>query len=776
MKVFTIHPDWKDLLSTPEEISSRRKKRSKPQIIQKVNAGEEKEWTGLGYVADVSKSNRRTSYMVYDKRQDELFEDKVWICFSKLDFKYMNSNNNFRIKHTSNPDIDPQQIDVFVADDDVAIVIECKSAKVFDKKTSFQDTLLSISAQKEYITKEIRDHFSKPQLSVGFVFVTNNYLINDTDKNVARDKNIIMLNQDDIEYYNSLIRNIGEAAKYHVLADIFEKRSIESMHIEVPAIRGTYDNYTMYTFLIAPAQLLPISFVAHRAKNSKATNTTYQRMIKKSRIDNIRNYIVKERGFFPNSIIVNIDSDSMTFTEEIKQSECVSSGRLVLPNQYKTAWIIDGQHRLFSYCGTNEASTSFIPVVAFEQLSYKKQSEIFIDINSKQNKVDKNLLLEINSESHWDSDKPEEWLDALISKCILKMSRDQLNPLYMRLKSTTEETGGDLTITSLTSALTKTALFGQIISGNLQYGFLSSTKEDVRENTLNRGFAVLTGYFQILSTIAETHWKKKGGKEKGYLCTNNGITALIIVLRDILRFIDTDGDKLVNVSEKDIVERIKPYAIVIANFFKEHDGEKEIDVFRNQLGAHGQQQSAMDMEVIINETYPEFTSSDLERHKERTKKQWEDRTKAAFPQLRNQVVDTLILALKQQYGDSTSGWWKKGVPEEVRIEIGKLRESDEEERDYEFYIQLKHVKQIVGNKDWNLFKKYFGFQSLGRKREEQIAWLDDLERVEKLITGNGRITQDEYDRIEEIRVLFERKLYDLDIANGTEMIDNTDAP
>ena len=764
------------MLSTPEDISSRRKKRSRPQIVQKVNAGEEDKWSGLGYRVDVSKSNRRTSYMVYDKPQDELFEDKVWICFSKLNFKYMNSNNNFRIRHTSNPDVDPQQIDVFVADDNVAIVVECKSAKIFDKKTSFQDTLLSISAQKDYITNEIREHFSKPNLSVGFVFVTNNYLINDTDKNVAKDKNIIMLNQDDIEYYNSLIKNIGEAAKFHVLADIFEKRPIESMHVEVPAIKGFYDGYTMYTFLIAPVQLLPISFVVHRRKNSKATNTTYQRMIKKSRIDNIRNYIVKEHGFFPNSIIVNIDSDSMTFTEEKKQSDCVSSGTLILPNQYKTAWIIDGQHRLFSYCGTEEASTSFIPVVAFKQLSYKKQSEIFIDINSKQNRVDKNLLLEINSESHWDSEKPEEWLDALISKCILKMSRDQINPLYMRLKSTTEETGGDLTITSLTSALIKTALFGQIISGNLQYGFLSSTKEDIKENTLERGFTILTGYFHVLSTIAETHWKKKGGKEKGYLCTNNGITALIIVLRDILKFVDENDDKLANVSNKDVVEKIKPYAIVIANYFKEHDGEKEIDVFRNQLGAHGQQQSAMDIEVIINETYPEFTSSDLERHKEKTKKQWEDLTKAAFPQLKNQVIETLIIALKKQYGDNTSGWWKKGVPEDVRIEIGKIRESDDEERDYEFYIQLKHVKQIVSSKDWSLFKKYFGFQTYGRKREDQISWLDELERIEKLISGNGRITQDEYNRLQEIRVLFTNKLSDLELFNGNETIDVPPTP
>ena len=439
--------------------------------------------------------------MIYNKPQEDLFEDEVWLCMSKLNFKYMNSNNNFRIRHSTDPNVEPQQIDVFAADDDVALVFECKSAKTFDKKTSFQDKILALSAQKEVIISEIRNHFNNETMAVGFIFVTNNYLVNDVDKRTAKEKNIIMLTQDDIKYYNSLSKNIGAAAKYHVLADIFEKQPIKSLDIQIPAIRGIYNGTILYAFLIEPEKLLPISYVAHRAKNSKATETTYQRMIKETRIKNIRNYIVNEKGFFPNSIIVNIDSDSVTYEETHKQSDSISSGILTLPNHYKTAWIIDGQHRLFSYCGTEQAKTSFIPVVAFEHLSYQKQSEMFIDINSKQAKVDKNLLYVINSESHWDSEKPEEWIDALISKCILDMSKDQLNPLYMRLKSLTEETGGELTITSLNSAISKTSLFGSIIGGNLQYGYLSSTKPDIRENTLKRGTAILTGYFAFFAKI-----------------------------------------------------------------------------------------------------------------------------------------------------------------------------------------------------------------------------------------------------------------------------------
>jgi len=50
---------------------------------------------------------------------------------------------------------------------------------------------------------------------------------------------------------------------------------------------------------------------------------------------------------------------------------------------YKSAWIIDGQHRLFSYSGHPKASKGLLSVLAFEGLPPSKQAELFIDINAK---------------------------------------------------------------------------------------------------------------------------------------------------------------------------------------------------------------------------------------------------------------------------------------------------------------------------------------------------------------------------------------------------------
>ena len=136
-------------------------------------------------------------------------------------------------------------------------------------------------------------------------------------------------------------------------------------------------------------------------------------------------------------------------------------------------------------------------------------------------------------------------------------------------------------------------------------------------------------------------------------------------------------------------------------------------------------------------------------------------------------TELLRLGIKKQYGEETAGWWKKGVPEDVRIEIGKIKESDEEERDYEFYFTLKNCKEIIETKDWALFKPYFGFKTRGSKKIEQISWFNDLERIEKLINSKSRITQDEFDKLEEIRVIFEKKLSDLELLSEQNIDINT---
>jgi DNA sulfur modification protein DndB len=107
--------------------------------------------------------------------------------------------------------------------------------------------------------------------------------------------------------------------------------------------------------------------VSHRAKGKASDIDAYQRLLKKSRLRSIREYI-DEGGIFPTNIVVNIaESRWLTFERGKQEAEGKNSvfGWLNIRPAYRIAWIIDGQHRLFAYANHSLASKSLISVMAF---------------------------------------------------------------------------------------------------------------------------------------------------------------------------------------------------------------------------------------------------------------------------------------------------------------------------------------------------------------------------------------------------------------------------
>src|SRR5207244_12768367 len=131
-----------------------------------------------------------------------------------------------------------------------------------------------------------------------------------------------------------------------------------------------------------------------------------------------RKYIAND-GIFPTNIVVNLDSKRLRF-ERIQQEEQDNGvlGWLEIRPAYKSAWIIDGQHRLFAYSGHERALKSRLAVLAFEGLAPSEQARLFIDINAKQKSVKQSLLQELYAELHWDADDDAIRVRAIISKAI----------------------------------------------------------------------------------------------------------------------------------------------------------------------------------------------------------------------------------------------------------------------------------------------------------------------------------------------------------------------
>jgi DGQHR domain-containing protein len=169
-------------------------------------------------------------------------------------------------------------------------------------------------------------------------------------------------------------------------------KEVSGLAIRVPAVKTRMGGSNCYTFSISPEYLLKISYVSHRSKGKASDINAYQRMLQKSRLNKIKKYITED-GIFPTNIIVNFEAKRLNF-QKIKQEIGTTEdadvgilGRLDIKPAYKSAWIIDGQHRLFSYSGHEKAKKSKLSVLAFEGLKPSMQAQLFIDINAKQKSV-----------------------------------------------------------------------------------------------------------------------------------------------------------------------------------------------------------------------------------------------------------------------------------------------------------------------------------------------------------------------------------------------------
>ena len=98
---------------------------------------------------------------------------------------------------------------------------------------------------------------------------------------------------------------------------------------------------------MSPHELLRVAYISHMGKTSNSDLETYQRMVKPARLKSIGAYI-DEGGTFPTNIVINIKREGLRFDVQERFGE-TATGMLELPGQYGSAWVIDGQHRLYGY-------------------------------------------------------------------------------------------------------------------------------------------------------------------------------------------------------------------------------------------------------------------------------------------------------------------------------------------------------------------------------------------------------------------------------------------
>ncbi|WP_276503279.1 DGQHR domain-containing protein [Terrimonas pollutisoli] len=712
--------------------------------------------------------NLKTSIQVRkEKPHNELLEDRVWSLFYKMKFPYLSTDKGAKlVLNPKDSNGIKSQIDLLAIDKEIALAVECKSSTEYKRRPQFQEELGKFVQIKEPLTKAIKSKYSEEgtKKQVVLVMFFNKIILSDNDKERAKKSNVILFDEKDLAYYENLVGHLGPAAKYQVLADMLPGKDVPGLTIRIPAIKAKMGGYNCYSFSISPEYLLKVSYVSHRSKGKASDINTYQRMLAKARLKKIKEYI-SDDGIFPTNIILNFERGRLSF-EKIKQTTDVDDnlevgvlGWLDIRPAYKSAWIIDGQHRLFAYSGHEKALKSKLVVLAFEGLKPSKQAELFIDINAKQKSVKLSLLQELFAELHWDAEDPSIRISAIISKAIQDLNNDPECMLYQRIQSTDGQRDEIrcITLTSLFGQIEKKGFFivrekhGSII----EYGPLWGGDEN--EVTLKRTKAIIKAWINIIAG-SNKDWWNIGSGEGGGLAMNDGLASLISVLRSVFEFLESKGYKFLRYSDAEVVEVIKPYGEALGKYLSTLDESKR-KAFRDLRGVAGVTFRTRQCQQGIRLLKSDFSPDGLDEWINLQKQQTNKSAKEIIDVIEVKLQKYIINELKDQFGNDSDVWWYEGVPSSIRSKATARMEDDKNRRGgKEYYFDLIDYRKIVSD-NWELFEKMLGFGKGGKdKRTEWIEFINETRKIVAHASSGKTVSIEDFARLEEYYRWFQAQM------------------
>ncbi|MEN6594596.1 MAG: DGQHR domain-containing protein [Clostridiaceae bacterium] len=744
------------------ELLQTKKERSKTFVYQKIHPLQKEEYENLGW--SVSKVLKTRIEMKKDKPIDEQFEDQVWLLFYHLGFLFMNKDRHLEIQYSEVGRSSKKQIDVIAIDEETALVVECKSAISINKKASLKSEIEAIGGYKVGLIAEIRKHF--PDVKVKFILATKNYLITEPDKERMKAFEICHFDEDNIRYYEELGEHLGSCARFQLLGNLFPGQKIANLENEVPAIEGRMGGQRYYSFTIEPERLLKIGYVLHRNNANTGLMPTYQRIIKKPRLFAVREFI-EQGGYFPNSLVISIDSlgKGLRFDLSGLQAESAISriGILHLPQTYRSAYIIDGQHRLYGYANTKYGKTNCIPVVAFVDLPKDQQIKLFMDINENQKSVSKNLRLTLQSDMFWESKSLSKRRTALRLYLAQQLGTDRASPLYNRV-IVGENKKTDtcyITIDTIQSALNACDFLNRYSDKN-EIRFDGTFDKGENDATYQLLFSFLVDCFDFFKECYPEDWACQDDKSS-IILTNNGIWATIKTLNDIVNhIIETYKLNIKSEKEERIFNLVKPYLECLIKYFTGLSIEQKTELKR-RYGSGGKTRCWHDFQKAISDLKPEFRPTTLDEYLKKQEMKYNEESFKMIRDIELYLKDDFRARLIAKYGDV---WFAKGLPKSVYDNAMKLRadktyeaiaNGNAENFDAWDCMTLINYREIAILKpNWaELFSEKYTMPSERKRsggREEKTEWMVRLNSIRNRNFHNYSVSEEEFEFIKSIYI------------------------
>lgn len=266
-----------------------------------------------------------------------------------------------------------------------------------------------------------------------------------------------------------------------------------------------------------------------------------QRKLNEEKVKGIENYLEAYDATFPNSIIVNVNSNKI---KEVNQDS------MVLEYSNDTFTVIDGQHRINGF-RKNKIKDFDLVISMFRDLSETEQSRIFTTINSEQTKVNASIqayqyikdevdtprklcaslaiLFTTELNSPWRNkikilgEKDEYSQEGIISLSafvnpIINMIYDDRD--YNKIRNKLVENGNK----------SKRSILGDFkYKDKILWDLYLDTDEKVF-------YKILSNYFKVIADILRDDW----GNGSSLLTKTTGYNAIMMLFKDLYR----KGEKL----------------------------------------------------------------------------------------------------------------------------------------------------------------------------------------------------------------------------------------
>ena len=696
-----------------------------------ISEADKKAFLKLGYTES---PNRRYGKSVVIKRLSpwEIFEEEVRRFFQySLELTDVDGGFGFRLGD--------YQIDAMGGISKHLIVVECKAAQE-PKTKSLRSLIRNLRDRRRALLAAARRRFGDRYSHLHLIIALRGHQPSTGDLEYARQNNITIWTEAYWDSIRALYLTIGNRAKFYILKELGGDPPLiqgdRRAHFVFPAIRSQRSGFELFALFIPAKILLEIAYVLRIESGQKAA---YQRYLDKSRLYKIAAFLEKGKSF-KNSIVVALDATARferfrrIASAQGGDNAGASIGTIRIPRRYASAWIIDGQHRLYGFARVDSLAIvdEALPVIALKSASSAEDAETFLDINSNQKPVDPSLLWQLFGQL--DPQSQRGVISLLVQHLALRKTGVFANRIHIPGVSPRSRRHYRIYQSNFCGTISDHLVQGR------KRGYPLVLADDApvtkRQQAAKNAATVLSIYFSTLEA-----WARRARKTKwigGFFFTNNGANVMVRVLVQILKH----NKGRVGASD------LRPYSRPIIGYLKAHAGE--IDAMRRRTSSEGTREAeARSIIKAVSLAISGFGRDYLA-----------DQGALSDPvQKIKDLEDKFRAVIEERLQQVSPRWWRQNVPEDVRVAAELRREKAEatpwmapKRYPSVYYLSFADYRKIISqNNNWNQ-----AFEPVFKDREALNVFLKRLEDIRNALMHGRSLSDIQVDTLNLVWKMFNR--------------------